>query len=221
MSGPPYPRYPKGTAPGGTGIGQFSIGISPIGDVPSWDPWIQIISEYGNSARIDALILSFNSAMDQTENFSNLYDCIWNIQTAIGYGLDVLGRIVNVKRTVPLPGNVTYLGFNEANSWTGFGQGGFYSGGGISNNFVLGDDDYRRLIYAKAASNICDGSIPAVNQILLNLFPERGPCYVADGLNMSLTYTFKFALNPLELAIIDLSGVLPSAAGVVVNISSL
>jgi hypothetical protein len=35
---------------------------------------------------------------------------------------------------------------------------------------------------------------------------------------MSLTYTFEFSLTPAELAIIELSGVLPNPAGVVINI---
>lgn len=219
MSGPPYPRYAAGASPGGNGIGQFVIGVSPIGDIPAWDPWVQIISQYANSGRIDEVILSFNDAMDQTLNFENLYDFVWNIQTAVGYGLDVLGRIVNVKRTIPIGGSITYLGNEEAGSWTGFGQGILYSGGGTTTNFTLSDPDYRTLIYAKAASNITDGSIPAVNQILLTLFPQRGACFVADGLNMSVTYTFNFALSPVELAIVQFSGVLPTAAGVTPNIS--
>jgi hypothetical protein len=220
MSGPAYPRYVAGTFPGGNGIGQFVIGVSPLGDIPSWDPWVQVISEYANSAAIDDLILSFNDATDQTDNFANLYDMIWNIATAIGYGLDVIGRIVGVSRTLQFPGNNPNFGFNEANSWTGFGQGGFFSGGGTTPNFVLADPDYRTLIYAKAAGNICDGSIRAINKILLTLFPFRGVCYVADNQNMTLTYTFNFALNPVELAIVQTPGILPNPAGVVVNISS-
>jgi len=218
VSGPAYPRYPAGAGPGQNSIGQFSIGVSPLGDIPSWDPWVQVISQYANSAAIDALILSFNDALDQTENLENLYDAIWNIATAVGYGLDVLGRIVGIKRTIPIPGVATYLGMEEAGSWTGFGQGGFYSGGGTTTNFTLSDPDYRTLIYAKAASNITDGSIPSVNQILLTLFPGRGACFVADGLNMSLTYTFDFTLNPVELAIVQFAGVLPTAAGIIPNI---
>jgi hypothetical protein len=218
-SGPPYPQI---NPAGSNGIGLFSIGISPIGDIPAWNPWVQIIRQYANSDRIDEVIQSFNDATDQTENLSNLYDFIWNIGTAVGYGLQVWGRIVGVTNTLKLPaGSVTYLGNQEADSWTGFGQGGFYSGGGTSNNFVLSDPDFRTLILAKAASNITSGAIPAVNQILLTLFPNRGACYVADGLNMQLTYTFKFALNPIEVAIIETSGVLPSGAGVVVNVSQL
>ena len=218
-AGPPVPH--PNPAPGSNGIGLFQIGISPLGDIPSWDPWAQIVSQYGNSQAIDDLILAFNAAMDRTQIIETLFDCVWNVETAIGIGLDILGRIVGISRVLKFPGNVNYLGFNEATSFTGFGQGGFYTGGGTTTNFSLSDNDFRTLIFAKAASNITDGSIPSVNQILLTLFKGRGACFVADGLNMSLTYTFKFQLNPVELAIVQQSGVLPTPAGVAVNISSL
>ena len=164
------------------------------------------------------MIQSFNAAMDMTENLENFYDAVLNIETAQGYGLDVWARIVGVKRTLSIPGGVTYLGFEEAGSWTGFGQGGFYSGGGISANYSLSDADFRTLILAKAAGNISDGSIPGINKILLALFPGRGVCYVQDNLNMSLAYVFKFALTVVELAILGQSNVLPSPAGVAVSI---
>jgi uncharacterized protein DUF2612 len=221
VSGPPYPRYPVGASPGGNGIGLFSIGVSPIGDIPPWDPWLQVISQYANSPGIDDVILSFNQAVDQTQNIETLYDMVWNVATAQGYGLDVWGRIVGVNRVLKFPGNTPAFGFNEANSWTGFGQGSFQGGSIATSNFVLQDPDFRTLIYAKAAGNICDGAIPSINKILLTLFPHRGDCYVADGQNMGLTYTFKFKLNPVELAIVQTPGILPNPSGVIINISSL
>ncbi len=218
-TGPPYPRYAPGFAPGSNGIGMFQIGISPIGTLSPYDEWATVLMQYSNSPRIDAMIERFNAAMDQTVNMENLYDLVWNVATAQGWGLDVWGRIVGVNRTLQFPAGTESFGFNEANSWTGFGQGGFYSGGGTTNNFILGDSDFRTLILAKAAGNISDGAIPSVNQILMTLFRNRGDCYVADGLDMSLTYTFKFILNPIELAIVQLSGVLPNPCGVVINVA--
>lgn len=215
MTGPSYPR----PAPQ-SGIGTFVIGVSPIGSIASFDPWVTIISQYANSPRLTSLIERFNEAMDQTQNIDNLYDLIWNIATAQGYGLDVLGRIVGVVRTVQLPpASLDNFGFEEAGSWTGFGQGGFYSGGGVTDNYSLSDTDFRTLIYAKAAANITDGSIPSLNAILMSIFKTRGEVYVADGLDMTLTVTFDFSLTPLELAIVETSGVLPYPCGVVVNIA--
>lgn len=222
LTGPPYPRYSPGNSPGGNGIGEFIIGESPIGQIASFDPWLPILSQFKNSPAIDSMILSFNAAMDQTINLQSLYDLIWNVATAKGYGLDVWGRIVGVSRVVQFPNSSQLpLGFEEADSWVGFGQGGFYTGNVINSNFSLSDDDFRTLIYAKAAGNISDGSIPSVNSILLTLFPHRGNCYVQDNQNMSVTYVFKFPLNPVELAIVELSGVLPTAVGCAVTIQSL
>lgn len=220
MTGPSYPNPTYG--PGSNAIGSFAIGISPIGTIPTFNPWTTIMAQYANSPRLTGMIESFNTAMDMTRPMEDFYDMIWNIQTAVEYGLEVWGRIVGVQRAIQIPGNVSLFGFNEAgSSWTGFDQGGFFSGQSISQNYILSDPDFRTLILAKAAGNISDGSIPAVNQILLTLFPNRGVCYVADGLNMSLTYTFGFQLTAPELAIVSQLNVLPSAAGVIINVAQL
>jgi hypothetical protein len=219
-TGPPTPRYAPGFIPGTNSIGQFSIGVSPIGDLATFDPWATLLMQYANSPEITSMITAFNAAMDQTQNIANLYDAIWNVLTAQGIGLDIWGRIVGVARTLTLPGATANFGFQEAgSSWTGFNQGTFFTGGSLTSNFSLNDANFRTLVLAKAAGNISDGSIVSVNSILLRLFPNRGRAYVADGLNMSLTYTFEFPLTIVEQAIIEQSGVLPSAAGVIVNVS--
>lgn len=221
MSGPPYPH--PNPAPGSNAIGTFQIGVSPIGTIPTFDFWTTVIAQYANSPILTGMIESFNAAMDLTKPLDSFYDLVWNVLTAQGWGLDVWGRIVGVSRTVAVPGgSLATFGFEEAgSSWTGFGQGGFYSGGSVTNTITLSDTDFRLLILAKAATNVCDGAIPSINSILLGLFPGRGDCYVADGQDMSLTYVFKFGLNPIELAIVETSGVLPSPAGVLVNVSQL
>lgn len=222
MSGPPYPH--PNPAPGASAIGTFVIGVSPIGTIPTFDVWETIIAQYANSPILASWIESFNDAMDMTVPLENFYDFVWNVATAKGWGLDVWGRIVGAQRAIQIPGNVQFFGFNEAGaSWTGFDSGGgFYSGGSITTNYVLADGDFRKLILAKAAGNISDGSIVSVNNILMTLFRNRpGSCYVADGLDMTLTYTFHFPLTPAEVAIVSQLDVLPNAAGVVVNLVQL
>lgn len=213
MSGPPVPH--PDPAPLSNTIGSFQIGVSPIGDISTFDPWATVINQYANSPILTAIINSFNAAVDQTQDLSNFFDDIWNILTAQGYGLEVWGRILNVSRTIPIPVDGSFLGFNEASSWTGFNQGPFFGGGSqLTQNVILSDTDFRTLLLAKAASNISDGSIPSINAILLSLFPGRGPCWVVDNENMTLTYAFSFTLSSTDLAIILLSGVLPTGAGV-------
>jgi hypothetical protein len=244
MSGPPYPH--PNPAPGSNAIGEFQIGVSPIGTITSFDVWSTVLSQYANAPILTQLITDMAAYIDQTADFDAFYDFIWNVDTAQGRGLDIWGRIVNVSRTLQLPAG-DYFGFAEAVGDGGinsFNSAPFYSDAPLTANYNLTDEPYRLLIIAKALYNITDCSIPAINQILLNLFPNRGNAYVADGYpfqglffgfaeqldtqpfgqapffsgeslpNMSITYVFEFALSPVELAIVSQSGALPKPTGV-------
>lgn len=223
MTGPPYPH--PSPAPGSNAIGSFAIGVSPIGDIPTFDVWDTLLSQYANSPIITGIITAFNAAMDQTQNIDSLFDLIWNVLTAQGYGLDVWGRIVGVTRTIPLAavGNAPTFGFNEpGNDWVGFNQAPFFSGGALLNNVTLTDAQFRPLVLAKAATNVWDGSIPSFNKILIALFQGRGPPpYIIDNGNMSIVLNFPFVLASLDLAIINSSNCLPQPTGVVITIQSL
>jgi len=218
MSGPTYPKILVPNA-----IGTFVIGGSPIGTIPSFDVFVTIISQYANSPRLVQLLQDFASYLDPGVLIDSFYDNMWNIITAQGYGLDVWGRIVGVSRVVPVPNLNTFIGFDEQTTVTSdtFGPGGqspFFQGNPLTNNVSLTDFAFRTLILAKALANITDGSIASLNQLLLSLFPGRGNAYVTDGNNMTMTYTFLFALTPAELSIVLNSGVLPRPPGVAVTI---
>ena len=209
MTGPPYPH--PNPALGSNAIGSFQIGISPIGDISAFDVWTTVLSQYANSPIISQLCKNMAQYVDQTENFDSFYDTIWNVDTAVGNGLDIWGRIVGVNRVLQLPSDTSYFGFEEATSWQPFGQAPFFSGETVTNNYSLTDPAYRILILAKALFNITNGSIPAINQILLNLF---GQGYVTDGLDLTMTYTFPNTLTPVQYAIVLNSGALPRPPGV-------
>jgi hypothetical protein len=211
MSGPDINR-PK---PGSNAIGSFVIGVSPIGPIPQFDYWKTVLSQYANSPILIQLIDFIFQCVDQTQNVGLFFDSIWNIATAQGYGLDIWGKIVGVTRTLTVPLTQTYFGFEEAAPGSQpFNQQPFFSGQPLTNNFALADDAYRVLILAKALFNITDGSTASINQILLKLFPNRGNCYVVDNQNMTMTYFFAFTPTPVELAIVQQSGVLPRPPGV-------
>ena len=138
------------------------------------------------------LLSAINAWLSPDSSIELFYDTIMNIETAEGYGLDVWGRIVNIPRIVTLTG-FGYFGFGEAGDRVGFGLGpfgDFYQTS--SSNFSLQDPQYRQLILAKAAYNITNGSVPAINTILMNyLFPGRGNCWVTDGGNVP-SFAFGF-----------------------------
>lgn len=218
MSGPPYPRpNPFGS----NAIGSFVIGVSPIGSISPFDVWTTIISQYANSPVLTQLIQDWAEYFDPTADFDAFFDLIWNIDSAQGYGLDVWGRILGISRTLNIPASGQYLGFQEAGDpdYQPFNSAPLFAGQPTTDNFDLSDTAYRRLLFAKALTNITDGAIPSINQLLLSLFPGRGNCYVRDNHDMTMTYVFEFVITAVELAIVQTSGALPKPTGVSFDVS--
>lgn len=184
--------------------------VIPTSDTPFFDVALTVLSQYANSPVLLAVIDDFSQWLDPASRFDAFYNLLWDIDTAVGFGLDVWGRILGVERVLQVPAGV-YLGFQQDPAAKPFGFGILYGGGRSTNNVALTDDAFRTLLLAKAALNITNGSIPAINQIMLNLF---GDGYVRDNLDMTLTYVFSITLTPVQSAIVFQSGVLPKPCGV-------
>jgi hypothetical protein len=180
-----------------------------------------IISQYANSPTIGALISNMNEYIDPRVNMQNFYDFVWNVDTAVGFGLDIWGKIVGVPRLLKIPANTKTFGFINADfppDWAPFNQGTFYTGANVGQAFILPDDVYRTLILTKALANIVATTAASMNQLLRNLFPGRGVTYVIDNGGMSMTFYFEFDITPAEYAILTQSGALPHPAGVQFNV---
>lgn len=202
--------------PARNGIGHFQIGVSPIGTQSYFDWQKTVISQYANSPTLMQLIENFWGYVDQSRNLDAFFDLVWNVDTAQGWGLDVWGRIVGVGRVVFLPVPGVYLGASGPDGASGdsMNVAPFWNGQPTTENFALSDDAYRVLILAKALTNISDGSVPSINQILINLFRGRGNAYVIDSGDMEMIYKFDFVLTDVEFAIVSQSGALPKPVGV-------
>lgn len=196
----------------------------------NWDQ--TLLSQYCDAPTIKGLLDSFNSAVDPTSDIANFYLNIWDINTAVGSGLDIWGAIVNVSRYLEVPASDNYLGFEEAylSSYasTGpqpFDQAPFFSQVPITNTYALSDEIYRALIFIKAAVNIGNLSVPQINSFLQKFFgtpiggSPYGKAYVIDNLNQTFTYRFDFVPNAVQLAIVQNSGVFPRPAGVAVLVT--
>ncbi len=175
-----------------------------------------IISQYGNSPTILQLVQNMNAYLDPRADFDAFFDYVWNVDTAQGFGLDIWGRIVNISRELQIPNAPVYFGFKDAlpGSYP-FDEAPFYDGTPpATQTYKLADDAYRKLILTKALANIASSNAPSLNQLLQNMFADRGRCYVNDLGGMQFRYTFEFDLTLQEYAIATQSGALPRPAGV-------
>jgi hypothetical protein len=150
-----------------------------------------ILSQFGNSAAITALIRNMNGYIDPQADIDGFFDTVWNVETAEGFGLDIWGRIVS------LPSG-RYIYTDPVT--------------------VLEDPEFRRLILIKALSNISITTSPTFNQMLNNYFAGRGRCYVSDQGSMQMRYTFEFSLAPYEIQIMAEPDIFLRPAGVQVGI---
>lgn len=175
-----------------------------------------IISQYGTSATITHLVKNINAYIDPRADLDTFYNFVWDVTTAQGFGLDGWGRIVNISRELKIPTVTDFFGFQDGtNDYQPFGQAPFFDGTpAATQTYLLADDAYRKLILVKALANISSTDARTLNQLLQNLFVDRGRCYVNDLGGMQLRYTFEFLLTNFEFAIISQSGALPRPAGV-------
>jgi len=186
------------------------------------------ISQYANSPRMLQLMEDWNSDLDPRSLLANFIANIYNLNTAVGYGLDMWGRRVGVSRVLSIPNpTATYFGFSEGGGYQPFGQAPFYSGTFATIQVTLSDADYRVLIGAKSLSNISACSAPIINKILYELFlapgrPYAGSrAYCLDLGGMSIEYYFIFELTQLDISILKNSGALQRPAGVQARLFAL
>lgn len=180
-----------------------------------------VVSQYANSPTMMRLIENMNEYIDPRVNMQAFYDYVWNVNTAVGFGLDIWGKIVGVSRLLKIPANTKTFGFNNTDfppDWAPFNQGSFFTGQSSGQAFLLPDDTYRTLILTKALANIVATTSASFNRLLRNLFPGRGKCYVLDNGGMSMTFVFEFDITSAEYAILTQSGALPHPAGVKFNV---
>lgn len=188
--------------------------MESINDIQPFDYEKTVLSQYAQSPVISQLIERMAEYFDPSANIKAFYDTVWNVDTARDFGLDIWGRIVGVGRYIAIPATVTkFFGFRG--NGQPLNQYPFYpSTGTATQTYRLADDAYRQLIMAKALSNICRTDILSLNALLNLLFAGRGKCWCNNLGGMAMKYTFKFALEPYEKALIKSGAILPRPAGV-------
>lgn len=217
-------QNPQGGTPVSSGsVVSYTLSSGPAIPPPAFDWNATVISQFANSPTLLQLCSNVAGYLDQTANFAQFIEFIWNIDTAQGFGLDILGRIVNVSRLLQIPTSALYVGFQDGSS-SGPGPGWdvqpFSAGGtwftpvSATESYLLQDEPYRQLILTKALANILNTTVPAFNQLLQKLFPGRGNPYVTTSGVMEMEFVFDFALTPIELAILQQSGAVPVPPGV-------
>lgn len=141
----------------------------------------------------------------------------YDIDTAIGEQLDVIGRIVVAPRSfidnIPMmPGLFALTDGDE------FGDdGAMFSPLTIGQDSQLSDELYRMVIRAKIVKNSSDGSIESILSGINFLLPGANVIRVTDGEDMSFSIEFSGQISNLERYALLNAALIPKPQGVRFN----
>lgn len=171
------------------------------------------IGVLANGALVDLLPIELNDA--------------FNLETAQGPQLDILGEYIGFSRNVSIPVSRNYFAFEDSDTPYGGLYGltdydttlnndsFFYSYNDASgSSATLNDDEYRILLKLKAYTNRSNHSLGEINDFIYSLFGSD--LTMVDNFDMSIEYY----VNPSIAGIISIAKdneFLPKPMGVAIN----
>lgn len=164
---------------------QYDVNNFPsLGDV---QPYLDlVVAEHADKPNfIAALTALFQPLTDNIETL-NAMVAAFDIDTAIGAQLDVIGQWVGRSRFLDVPLTGVYFSFGVTG--LGFGEGVWKGPFDPSTGLIaLPDDMYRTLLRAVIAANQWDGTIPSAYAIWDSIFAGTGfNFFIVDNGDMTM-----------------------------------
>jgi len=185
-----------------------------------------LIKQYWEKPRARAEIELQMDGWQRLADLIRAFEVEYDLDFARGVQLDVLGKIVGVPRIVPAVLSRITFGFDNNPNSRGFADRFNVSREGAPffrrfepqyTSQQLTDNQYRRLIRAKVALNVCSAYIASDDRISIQDVINQafdGRAYVVDNQNMSLTLYVSPSVSLDELRLIRQLGLLPKPQGV-------
>lgn len=177
------------------------------------NPTVQ--SQYSASTAIRWLCQYDRQLLCTLDERCLFYTWEFNPKAAIGYGLDVWGRIVGAVRDYEEI-NGDWFGFRGSNM-KGFNQAPFWCGDRSYIAKKMEDEPFRALIFLKAAANISTADAAALNLLLQRALPGK-ELYVLDLGRMKIRLVVREEIPIFWRSIFERYGLFAKGAGVGVEL---
>lgn len=185
-----------------------------------------LIKQYHEKTNASAEIGLLAETWEKTFNFLKSFEEEFDIDSAIGAQLDIIGRMVGVSRSVPGVLLKIFYGFDDVSNTTGMDSkfeevgdlGGFFSKDSEQyTTLQLSDNDYRFFIKAKIARNTSRGMIAynddmSIQEAVNILFD--GLAYISDNKDMSMTLYISTLVDEERTRLILQLDLIPRPQGV-------
>jgi len=136
----------------------------------------------------------------------------YNIDSATGAQLDVIGRIVGVDRSYE--NAIDFVGLQYGEDIAEFGGiDAQFTGSGQTVQSKVTDSIYRMLIRAKIAKNNSDATIEGILGSM-SIIVGNSDMLIVDNEDMTFSIQFNFELTSIQLFVLDTYDIVPRPQGV-------
>lgn len=179
-----------------------------------------ITSEHNQRPKFTAMVAAVTRAWDDLFTFTQSIPAAFDLDSASGAQLDVVGQWVGQSRLIANVLLVQYLNFDGQPAALPFGDEGdpsiggrfFDEGDSLAGSTILADPEYRTIIRARIVRNNAKGLTSDFINSLNFIF--NAPAIIDDRGTMALAIYIGRPLSLTELAIITGLDILPRPAGV-------
>lgn len=166
----------------------------------------RIVNQYRNKSRmVKWLTLIPEIANDKLESAADQVYGSYDVDTVTGEQLDVIGRIVGIPRPVLRGAAYDVFGYAGNDNYTNYNIAP-YIGNGDEVDAPLNNDLYRKLVKAKIARNVSDGTSDSIIELLeivigvkVTALSSNGDKSFDIGIASELDNTTKYLLDNFDL----------------------
>lgn len=179
----------------------------------------RIYAQYRTKGKALAWYNIVKSLAAQIENAADAVKVMYEIDTAVGAQLDILGRIVVVPRNFVQPSMLKVTQFaSAANNPGQFGNpDDMFSALSVDSDSQMTDDLYRIVIKSKIIKNNSDATIESILFGMNFLLPNAEILRITDNENMTFSVEFYGNITDIERYALLNSTLVPKPQGVDFN----
>lgn len=179
----------------------------------------RIYAQYRTKAKAVAWYNIVRSLAAELDSGANAVRVMYEIDTAVGEQLDILGRIVVIPRNFIQPVPMTPPQFAIANNTPGeFGDtSAMFSALSVDSDAQMSDELYRLIIKSKIIKNNSDATLESILFGMNFLLPNAEVLRITDSENMSFTVEFYGEITELERYAVLNAMLVPKPQGVRFN----
>ena len=166
----------------------------------------RIINEYRDKPRMERwLTITPEIANKHLESPLNQIYASYDVDTVTGERLDIIGRIVGMPRPILRGAAYDVFGYAGNDTYTNYNISP-YIGDGAMVDAPLNNDLYRKLIKAKIARNISDGTADSIIQLVEMIIDVKVTALIDNGdksfdigIASELDNTTEYLLNNFDI----------------------